>query len=461
MSVDVVIHRLHYSGVSPSFLPLLLPRINLTSSHNICDSLNKTSCMYMIVSPSLFYSIQALSDILPLRVPLASTPHFLVIFDGISSIPLTPFYTSLLKNTNTHIVVTHNATSKPKDLIKTIDHELLRGTNMIDLKPLSPLHATQRLVHAIMKGCDTDDFVPYNEEQKMLSLITDNTGGSPDVVDVAATVCADRLSHGDTDSRRSVLEELCKNILKRQDSETSSEASEPRREEEEEGLIPLPVVAVESTASNKTPDEERFPLNTISVLGFTINLLKYLNLSQSVFFLLMSLQWFGPIPIPRELIEILQSLIMSANKDQSPSSKTPFDNLLSVKLLRVFPSTVIVQPATSKPLPASLVNSYPSATTLSYIQDSNYYYVPQLVCDAVRNQMKQIDKDFSLATVLKALQLYSKESRCDLTHAAGLANVLSEVSNENVAFFQEVYRLSLSLSLNAKAKEQPLSSDSS
>ena len=307
---------------------------------------------------------------------------------------------------------------------------------MIDLKPLSPLHATQRLVHAIMKGCDTDDFIPYNEEQKMLSLITENTGGSPDIIDIAASVCANHLSHGDTNSRRSDLEELCENVFKRLDSETSSEASEPRREEEEEGLFPLHVVAVESATSKKTPD--RYD-------EITINLLKYLNLSPSVFFLLMSLQWFGPIPIPCELIEILQSLIMSANKDQSPSSKMPFDNLLSARLLRVFPSTVIVQPATSKPLPASLVNSYPSATTLSYVQDSDYYYVPQLVCDAVRNQMKQIDKDFSLATVLKALQLYSKESCCDLTHAAGLANVLSKVSNENVAFFQEVYRLYMSL----------------
>ena len=74
-----------------------------------------------------------------------------------------------------------------------IDCELIQGTNAIDLKPLSPLLTTQKLIYTIMKGHGTDDFVPYNEEQKVLSLTTEQTGGSPDIID---TTLAERLAKG-------------------------------------------------------------------------------------------------------------------------------------------------------------------------------------------------------------------------------------------------------------------------
>ena len=160
------------------------------------------------------FLIQALSGIFPLTAPLMSTPHILIIFDNISAIPLTPFFKELLKNTNTHIIVTFNPTQKPKDLIKMIDRELIRGMNTIDLKPLSSLLTTQRLVHAIMKGCDTDDFIPYIEEQKMISHITEQTGGSPDIIDVTSTMLAERLAKGDVEQRRGILQEFCaKNVV--------------------------------------------------------------------------------------------------------------------------------------------------------------------------------------------------------------------------------------------------------
>lgn len=298
-----------------------------------------------------------------------------------------------------------------------------------------------------MKGCDTDDFIPYNEEQKMLSLITEHTGGSPDIIDVTATACAKRLSQGDTGIRRSFMEDFCENVIKDdEDSKRSSESPEPKTQvEEEDHFSSSPVVAAESAAVSRPTDEEDIPLNASTVARFTTNLLQYLKLPQTDYFLLMSLHWFGPIPIPRELIEILQSLIMSARKDQVPSSKTPFDNLLSANLLRVYPATIITKPSIS-----SQSHTYPSSppdssTSLSFIYDSDFYYVPQLISDAVRHQMEPMDKDLSLIASLKALKHFSKEGCCDLTHAAGLANVLSSRPDQLIQCFQEIYRLYLSL----------------
>ena len=59
----------------------------------------------------------------------------------------------------------------------------------------------------------------------------------------------------------------------------------------------------------------------------------------------------------------LQSIIVSASKHQHPT-KTPMVNLLSYKLLRVYPSTVIVKPANSQ-LPYSTHATTATATAIS------------------------------------------------------------------------------------------------
>ena len=384
-----------------------------------------------------------------------STPHILVIFDNISTIPLTEFFKGLLRNSNTHVIITFNPTQTPKDLIKTIDRELIRGTTPIDLKPLSSLLTTQRLVHSIMKGCDTDDFVPYNEEQRMISLITEQTGGSPDIIDIASTVLAERLAKGDVEQRRHILEEICEETIvvatggeRSQKEEATKAAKAEARIEPDCGSATI--VSTESIARNSQTEEKK-SLNQTTVVKFTTNLLQNLDLSQSDHFLLKALHWFGTTPIPRQLIENLQSIIVSASKHQRPT-KTPMVNLLSYKLLRVYPSTVIVKPAKSQ-LPYSSTHSAAAATFLStdsttstsFIADSDFYYVPQLVIDSVQDQLQPMDRDFSLTAASKALSHYCKESDCDLTHAAGLANVLYNKIDEDNVLFQVAYRLYLSL----------------
>ena len=407
--------------------------------HMIC-------CMTSVIS----FPIQALSGIFPLRAPLTSTPHILVIFDNISAIPLTPFFKELLKNTNTHVIITFNPTRTPKDLIKMIDRELIRGTNTIDLKPLSSLLTTQRLVHSIMKGCDTDDFVPYNEEQKMISLITEQTGGSPDIIDITSTVLTERLAKGDIEERRGILQEFCEENVVTDNGESSRKEGAPKIPSVEDRIasdsVSATVVSTESVARNRQPEEEKEALNQTTVVRFMTNLLQNLHLPQSDYFLLKALHWFGTAPIPRQLIEILQSIIVSASKHQRPA-KTPMVNLLSHKLLRVYPSTVIVKPANSQ-LPYSThaaASSSTDSTATSFIADSDFYYVPQLAIDSVQGQLQPMDRDFSLTAAFKALSHYCKESDCDLTHAAGLANVLYNKIDEQNVCFQVVYRLYLSL----------------
>ena len=281
----------------------------------------------------------------------------------------------------------------------------------------------------------------------MLSLISEHTGGSPDVIDLTSTVLAERLSKGDVEQRRSTLQEFCVESIVIGESERKEDAPKLAKMEERvtSDSASVSVVSTESVARNSQSEEKL--LNPNTVVTYTTNVVKSLDFPQSDYFLLKALHWFGPVPIPRDLIEILQSIIMSASKHQRPS-KTPIVNLLSSKLLRVYPSTIIVKPASSQ-LPYSTndatLSSTIDSTATTFITDSDFYYVPQLVIDSVQSQLQPMDKDFSLTAAFKALSHYSKESNCDLIHTAGLANVLSSKVDEQNAFFQEIYRLYVSL----------------
>ena len=286
----------------------------------------------------------------------------------------------------------------------------------------------------------------------MLSLITEQTGGSPDIIDVTSTVLAERLAKGNVEQRRSILQNFCDESIVMDDSESRRKEEAPKITNVEERIASdsacATVVSTESVARN-SQSEEQETLNQTTVVRFTTNLLQSLDLSQSDIFLLKALHWFGTTPIPQDLIEILQSIIVSASKHQRPA-KTPLVSLLSYKLLQVYPSTVIVKP-TSSQLPYSATNAttpssaITSAAAISFISDSDFYYMPQLVIDSVQAEMQAMDRDFSLTAAFKALSHYCKESDCDLTHATGLANVLcSRIDEQNVCF-QVVYRLYLSL----------------
>ena len=278
-----------------------------------------------------------------------------------------------------------------------------------------------------MKGCDTDDFIPYNEEQKMLSLISEHTGGSPDIIDVTSTMLAKRLSKGDVEQRRSTLQEFCVDTCNvvMDESERNEEASKLSVEQVTSSMVS------ETVAGKKQLGEEE-SCKQSTVVRFTTKLLENLKFSQSDYCLLLSLHWFGPIPIPRAF---LQSMVMSASKHQYPS-RTPFTNLLSSKLLRVYPSTVIVKSTSLLPC---------TNDTLSISECiADYYYVPQLIIDSIKGQMEPVNRNSSLTAAFKALEHYCKESNCDLTHAAGLANVLSTKVDEQT-IYQEIYAFYSSL----------------
>ena len=333
----------------------------------------------------------------------------LVVFDNIQSLPVSEFLHALLKNYNTHIIVTTNLSEPTDNLKKEIDHQLLRGCDITQLKPLSVLHTTQRIVHSILRD---DHFTPLNREQEILTHLAESTCGSPTLVDIVSAL----------------LQQCIK------DSESGDFLGDftSRVELDLEEARPTPLPSV------KDEDPE---VTTSRASGFTSYLIDGFNLPSPDFFLLSVLSIFGPVPIPRALVEGAQSLVLTAKfgKHCRDGIQNPLENLFSANLVRVYPSPVIVPPGG-----ASMLQATQSI-------DASFYYVPQLVCDALWEKTQGADRVFSITVAYKALLQYSKqleteENLSGLYFAAGLAKLLVRLCDTNYDLltlncYREAYRL--------------------
>ena len=127
--------------------------------------------------------------------PLQSLP-VLVVLDHIDQMPwFSDFSTSLmdlLRRPHTHVVAISKTYAPSDALLREIDHKLLRGCKVIDVKPLSMMHTTQRIVHAILSA---HHFVPNDEDQKILEKLAQFTSGSPALIDVIAALFLSEMKH--------------------------------------------------------------------------------------------------------------------------------------------------------------------------------------------------------------------------------------------------------------------------
>ena len=138
----------------------------------------------------------------------------------------------------------------------------------------------------------------------------------------------------------------------------------------------------------------------------------------------------------------------------SQARNTPLANLLAHKLVRVYPSTIIAAP--------SGVQEMEHAGDKSL--ESEFYYVPQLVSDALDTKMEQVDKVFSITTAYRALLQFSEElmAGARLYFATGLMNIIVKLCDRNSSVidmncYREAYRLYVSCKarLSQDTLEQP------
>lgn len=347
----------------------------------------------------------------------SSNQPTLVIFESLASLPVSSSCLhSLLNRSSTHIIVTLHNDLALDSLRKQIDSKIMRGVNVVQLKPLSELQATQRLVHGIMSKCE---FAPYNREQRMVAEIAEKTMGSPDLVELASALLSKYIE--EEDGEQGFLEKFYNAVC-------CSECEE----EEEEGEDP--------------------PLNK-----FAEYLLNDFDLSRGDFFLLSTLSLFGAVPIPRSLVEIVQLLAITASPEL-PNKLSPLAFLTSNHLLNVCPSTVIQSPLQHRSSAASFVGN-------AALTESDFYCVPQIIANSVTSCMDEEDRVFSFAAAHRSLnEFYVKRVKNGLDtnlapFMAGLAKILAdsmEKQEEMGKCYKEAYRTYLLYAIADTSTRPPL-----
>lgn len=303
----------------------------------------------------------------------------LVIFDNLQSLPSdNGFLSGLLSRDNTHIIIILNSNLALDSLKKEINTKLMRGAYVTELKPLSELHSTQRIVYNVVSKCN---FVPYNKEQKMIADLVEKAMGSADLVEVASALLSKYIDE-DVEGGR-FLEKFHRQVC-----------------------------------DNKEPTDDSESYTD----DFTYRLVKNFNLSKSDFFVLCTLSLFGTVPIPRFMVETVEVLAIAASPDAT-GELSPLAQLTSCCLLNVYPSPVILGQQSHLDTPADSFSG-------SSLTDSDFYYVPQLIADTVRSSMDEWDLTFSVAAAHHTLKKFYAEhvdrKACYFTFMAGLAKILAE-----------------------------------
>ena len=305
-----------------------------------------------------------------------------MILENAKALPNSEALLPLLQDHNAHIVVTTSLAMPADGLRQEAACLLQRGCAITQVNPLSVLHATQRIVHSILK---TGHLSPSDSDRKILCQIAEKTCGSPDVVDIASALlqkCSRECDGGD------LLEEFT--------ARTKNLSSE--RE---------PTPPSSDPTGNVT--------HTGSITDFVSSLIDGSQLPSCSYFLLCIFSCFGCAPLPRAVVEIACHLAVGADDKCNNQGTDPLTYLTSAGLLRVHPAAVVIPLGGSK------------CTGVGGLEPS-FYYVPPLVCDALRSRMEEHDKAFCVSSAYKALEQFSKEPTTDIITAfvLGLSSILMD-----------------------------------
>ena len=358
----------------------------------------------------------------------------LVVVDGIKSLPKSDALLQLIKSRSTRIIVISHTSQPPETLRKEIDQQLIRGCSPLTIQPLSTVHTTQRIVHTIMSHTH---FTPLNREQRLLEKIAGLTSGCPGLVQVTNALlqhCIEETEKIENSSKFDFLDQFTSRISLLADQRHTSHV------DPSPSSVPSGDVAMaRSRAGSFVTD------------SYTSELITAFQLPPAHEFVLRTLSVFSPLPIPLSVTDIVQRLVVKATQGSTgPGRGAPnsITNLLSAQLLCSYPSPIVRLPDTNSP-------------TRSPIRQEKFMFVPQLVQDALWEQMEDTDKAFAITTAYKALLEFVQRpelSDSDLCCATGLAEaVVARCDTDRACIDDQVYKeaYKLLVSLQLRRIEQP------
>ena len=406
---------------------------------------------------------------------MSETSPALFVFDSMTTLPQSEPLLQLMGNRHTHIVVLYKHYQPPDKLIREIDHQLVRGSKILPIDPLSMIHSTQRTVYTIQREMD---FAPDNEDQIILEKLAEFTSGSPVLVDITSQLILAQLKEGDGGQGDSSLVE----DPWLQGSHAHGDSSVKEAQPSPDGCVELPLkkdlpvtshsevphkamgrfadsISLNLTRMDRVPAAPRdISQHVVSTVPSMINLtweqrdewdtkclydswdsisdLIRASLKSEEEVLLNCLAIFGANPILVSVTTALSSLI-SRTSGQPHLASSLLHNLKKMSYVSTYPLPVVIHPSIRE----------------GDAREPDFVYVPQDIANFLWKSLDDCDKAIALATSYHALSTLPTQH---FSHfLLGLVALLVDAYELNFDLmgkecYGEVYRLYFTKSAAAK-----------
>ena len=345
----------------------------------------------------------------------------------------------LPKHPNTHIVVISKNYVLPDALLREIDHQLLRGCNIIDVKPLSPIHTTQRIVHSILS---VHHLPPTNEDQNIFEKLAQFTSGSPALIDVTAALLLSQMKQDSQNELQDTHDTLVNFInLALDKMDPSTKPVTVVRREPPKGTAKTREISnnvYDNIVSIRDPKQDPWcTSSSYDSWQAVTTLIDQCGLSSEEKLLLFAVSMFSCSPIPMSVVTEISSMITNAT--QKPHISTSLHSkLFQMQLMKRYPLPVILHPSLGVQQPST---------------EPEFVYVPQYIAQAIwKDMMSDGDKVMALTTMYIALcTLADNLGSTDTGFLSALSSLLVELYELNYELmgkqcYQEVYKLYLQFS---------------
>ena len=383
-----------------------------------------------IISYCLRLQIVGIQDFTEL--PNRNELPLLVVFDNPVGIPLlSNLLSNLLKKESVHIVILYEHFLNALSLPKEISQKLLRGTNTIDIQPLSNTHATQRIVHSLMRS---HHLVPCSGEQNIFQMLAEYTNGSPDIVDIVSVLLKSHFQEANT--LQAFADKIKLNVLGSLTKSQLFSESPPERYTPNKDLRYISSEMVESMNTVQESENAWITNTHYDSWQVVAVLIENCKLSPEEKLLLYCLSIFKCCPIPTFLLSEIATIIGKASSNTDIADNL-HGMLKNAKFLKLYPKNVIFYPSSAQQRET----------------ETDFYYVSHFIAEALwKDVMTEADKVMTLSLVFQAFQAVSLVSHSPTEHSLllGLCGLLLESFDLHFNIvgklcYQKVYQFYLTL----------------
>ncbi len=275
---------------------------------------------------------------------LSETQQSLIVLDNTIELPTSERLTLFMKHSNVHIIILSKLNDSLDSLIKEVDKLLLRGCTIHEVKTLSTIDSTQRIVYKVMQQ---HYLKASNNDQAIFEKLAEFTSGSPLIVDIATQVLL-KFIQEHSDEPSDALQKfgdsihLSKSRKKCFDLSSNVDNCFRVRAISDQLTRLVPEIAIKSSYKDVWESESEY-----DSWDSLAELLKLCVSSPGEMLLLRALAIFGCIPIPLPLVTAMSSLVAKAT-GHSHLSGIFHERLMEAKLLLQYPHPVVLHSSLTK-----------------------------------------------------------------------------------------------------------------